>query len=70
MLEQKLIARHVLARQLGVKAATIAKWERTWFPAPVERVSDRLILYSFAEVERALAERSSRNQSRSLPRSA
>lgn len=48
MLEKRLIARHVLARQLGVKPATLARWERRWFHPPVQRISDRLILYDLA----------------------
>jgi hypothetical protein len=66
MLESAVIARHVLAKRLSVKPQTIAKWERSWFPAPIQRVSDRLILYSLAEVEEALQQRAARTTVRVL----
>ena len=68
MIEQRVISRAALAKQLGIKIATIAKWERTWFPAPVQRVTDRLILYSVNEVEKALAARAARTLRRTGPR--
>ena len=60
MIERRVISRAALAKQLGVKTASIAKWEKTWFPEPLQRVSDRLILYDVDAVERALAERAER----------
>ena len=67
MLESAVIARHVLAKQLNVKPQTIAKWQsQGWFPAPIQRLSDRLILYSLAEVEQALAKRAARTTLRVL----
>ena len=59
-----LVARHVLARELGITTQTIAKWGRqNWgFPKPDEVISTRLILYRRSDVETALA---ARNQHRS-----
>jgi hypothetical protein len=68
MIEQPVISRAALAKHLGVKTATIAKWERTWFPKPVQRVTDRLILYSVDKVEKALAARAARTLRRTGPR--
>ena len=70
MLEIRMISRIDLAKRLGVKPATIAKWEKRWFPQPLERVSDRLILYDTGAVERALARRAQRTSQRKPPRSA
>ncbi len=56
-----LIARHVLAAELGVQTQTIAKWERDgWFPEPEQRISDRLILYRRTTVEAAIHARGMR----------
>jgi len=57
MIEERMISRVDLAKRLGVKPATIAKWERGWFPKPLQRVSDRLILYAVDAVERARVRR-------------
>ena len=70
MIETKVISRADLARRLGVKPATIAKWEKRWFPPPLQRVSDRLILYEVAAVERALLRRAERHDRRRPPRRA
>lgn len=54
----ELVARHVLATELGVKPQTIAKWEREgWFPQPEQRISDRLILYRRTAVQAAIRAR-------------
>ncbi len=68
MIEERVISRAALAKQLGVKIGTVAKWERTWFPKPVQRVSDRLILYSVEQVEKALANRAAGTRRRTGPR--
>ena len=63
-----LVARHVLAAELGVQTQTIAKWEREgWFPKPVERISDRLILYLRDKVQEAIRSRANRTTRRRLP---
>lgn len=64
----EFVARHVLAVELGVQTQTIAKWERDgWFPEPVHRLSDRLILYRRAMVDAAIAERRERTRKRQPP---
>lgn len=68
MIEQHLISRAALAKKLSVATGTIAKWERTWFPKPVQRVTDRLILYSVEQVEKALAARATKTIRRPGPR--
>lgn len=70
MTERRLIARHVLARQLGVRCATLAKWEKSWLPLPVQRISDRLILYDLDAVERAVAARAARPRPKRTPKRA
>ena len=60
MLELAVISRHVLAKRLHVRPQTIAKREKSWFPSPIERISDRLILYAVKDVEEAFAARTSR----------
>ncbi|MCU1244269.1 MAG: hypothetical protein JWN02_179 [Acidobacteria bacterium] len=70
MIEERVISRVDLAKRLGVKPATIAKWEKRWFPHPLQRVSDRLILYEVDAVERALTRRAERKVQRRPPRSA
>jgi len=67
MIERNVISRVELARKLGIKSATIAKW-KSWFPEPIEYVSDRLILYDLAEVEQAIANRAKRKLLRKPPR--
>lgn len=69
MLGIKMISRIKLAMRLGVKPAAIAKWEKRCFPQPLERISDRLILYDTNAVERALARRTKRTSQRKPPRS-
>ncbi len=68
MIEERMISRVDLAKRLGVKPATIAKWEKGWFPKPLQRVSDRLILYEVDAVERALTRRAERTVRRRPPR--
>lgn len=64
----EFVARHVLAAELGVQTQTIAKWERDgWFPEPVHRISDRLILYCRNAVDAAIAERRKRTRKRQPP---
>jgi predicted DNA-binding transcriptional regulator AlpA len=64
----EFVARHVLAAELGVQTQTIAKWERDgWFPEPVHRISDRLILYRRTMVDAAIAERRDRARKRQPP---
>jgi len=46
MIEERVISRAAFAKHLGVKIGTMAKWERSWFPKPIQRVTDPLILYS------------------------
>lgn len=65
----ELIARHMLAAELGVQTQTIAKWERDgWFPEPEQRISDRLILYRRTTVEAAIHARGQRRARRHPPR--
>jgi predicted DNA-binding transcriptional regulator AlpA len=67
----ELVARHVLAAELGVQTQTIAKWERDgWFPEPEQRISDRLILYRRATVQAAIRERAQRRTKHRPPRRA
>ena len=57
-MDERLISRLALARELGIEAQTIAKWERQgWFPQPTLLVSDRLILYDRDAVDHALRAR-------------
>lgn len=64
----ELVARHVLAAELGVHTQTIAKWEREgWFPQPEERISDRLILYRRTAVLAAIRARTGRPTKRRPP---
>lgn len=67
-----LVARHVLAAELGVATQTIAKWSRqSWgFPQPARVISDRLILYDRAKVDSALATRAAARRQRVLPKRA
>ena len=66
----EFVARHVLAAELGVQTQTIAKWERDgWFPEPVHRISDRLILYRRTMVDAAIAQRRERTRKRQPPQS-
>ena len=65
---QNTISRLEVARFLGVKPQTIARWERRGlFPAPVQRLSERVILYDCYEVELALTARATKNRTASLP---
>ncbi|MCM2317405.1 MAG: MerR family transcriptional regulator [Thermoanaerobaculia bacterium] len=65
---QNTISRLEVARLLGVQPQTIARWERRGlFPAPVQRLSERVILYDRAEVEDALNARAAKNRATSLP---
>jgi transcriptional regulator with XRE-family HTH domain len=58
VLERRLITRHELARRLNVRPQTLATWERrNWIPQPIERISDRVLIYDFDAVEAALATR-------------
>ena len=70
MTQRRLIARHVLAKQLSVRPATLAKWEKSWLPLPVQRISDRLILYDLDAVERAIEERAARPRPTRAPKRA
>jgi hypothetical protein len=65
----ELVARHVLAAELGVQTQTIAKWERDgWFPEPEQRISDRLILYRRTTVEAAIHARGQHRTEHRPPR--
>jgi hypothetical protein len=67
-MEEKLVSRMSLARELGVESQTIAKWERHgWFPKPHLILSDRLILYRRGEVDAALRERHKKTCARLAP---
>jgi len=57
------ISRIEIARLLGVQTQTVARWERSGrFPHPIDRVSERVILYDRNEVERALRLRATKNR--------
>ena len=43
--------RSARAAKFGISTQTTAKWERTWFPKPIEHVSDRFVLCDGKEVE-------------------
>ncbi|MFA6954286.1 MAG: hypothetical protein WC538_00280 [Thermoanaerobaculia bacterium] len=50
------MSRTEIAERLGVRPATIGKWTRLkLFPEPVERISNRVLLYEKRAVERAIA---------------
>ena len=67
-MHEGLISRTALAAQLHVRPATIAKWTRLgWFPQPTARISERVILYEVAAVERALAARATSGGLRTAP---
>jgi hypothetical protein len=67
-MERTLVSRLVIARELNVESQTVAKWERQgWFPPPVEWISDRVILYDRAAVDRAVKLRAQQRRRRVLP---
>jgi transcriptional regulator with XRE-family HTH domain len=68
-MDERLVSRLTLARELGVDPQTIAKWERDgWFPSPHLVLSDRLILYKRDLVEEALNARHQVTSARIAPR--
>jgi hypothetical protein len=67
-MEDQLVSRTALARELGVEPQTIAKWQRSgWFPKPHLVLSDRLILYKRALVDVALRKKHAETCARITP---
>ena len=64
-MQSKLVNANELARNLGVKTATVLAWHRRgWIPGL--RAGRRPVLFDPEEVREALRERSSRNQPHGL----
>lgn len=67
-MNEQLVSRLALARELGLEAQTLAKWTRQgWFPQPYLVLSDRVILYHRSEVDAALRERHRKSCARLAP---